>query len=158
MYIDYPKSPFEVITGACLSLVLCVWVSLSPWLRFLPLLSTLKPKSTRKSWGRSASGEAPWPALRRGSVCHQLPRRQRDLQALTVLNGISCGILLKTSLSSEARENVLLKSICLMMVSQQRVGLKVRGSVCLSLPRFNRGVGAVVSYPPHNFFWKLLCF
>lgn len=81
--------------------------------------------------GRSTSGGAPWPDLQEGSVCDQLHRRQRDLQALSIPNGISWDILLKMSLSSEIRENVLLKNILLVIVSQGNAGLKVKGNMCL---------------------------
>lgn len=77
------------------------------------------------------SCEARWPDLQEGSVCNQLHRRQRDLQAPSILNGISLDILLKMSLSSKIRENVLLKNIWLMMVSQESVRLKV--GVCVFL-------------------------
>lgn len=55
------------------------------------------------------------------------------------------------SLMSKIRENVLLENTWLMMVSQESVRLKVRVSMCLSLPCFDQGVGAGVSYSPHNF-------
>lgn len=138
MCIDYPKLPFKVSTSACLSLVLCMDQFVT--LRFLPLLSTPKSNSMCKTEGRSTPGGACWPDLQEGSVCNQLHRRQRDLQALSVLNGISWDILLKMSLSAKIRENVLLRRIWLMMVSQQSVGLKVKGSMCLPVPCFGQGV------------------
>lgn len=76
--------------------------------------------------------------LQKGSVCNQLHRSQTDLQATSILNRISCDILLDMSLYSKIRENVLLKNSWLMMVSEESVRLKIRGTLCLSLPCFGK--------------------
>lgn len=78
------------------------------------------------------------PDLQKGSVCNQLHKSQTDLQATSILNRISCDILLDMSLYSKIRENVLLKNSWLIMVSEESVRLKIRGTLCLSLPCFDK--------------------
>lgn len=153
MYIDYPKLPFRESNGTFL--LYSAWISLSPCLRFSPLLCTLKPNSTCKNGTNCFCWGPLWEESGWARICRRdqfvisctggkwICRPQVSLTGSAV---IFCSIW--------ACNQKLGKMFCWKIFGWWRFLKKVSGwkwgVMCLSLPCFDKSAWVGVSYPPHK--------